>query len=133
MSNQNNRENVNLDSALKEIIKSNKLILELINKPLLSEQKKNLLNSPIFIEKISLIFNFYLRKEKAPVPQSANVNTNANSNSNEREDNIDLKDLEELKKKIKNDNFVQLTPCMEYILLYFADNLVKNINLLKLN
>jgi len=120
MSNQNNKDNLSQESSLKKIIQSNKLILDLLNKPSLSDLKKNLLNSSIFIEKISSLFNFYLKKEKIPIPQAAN----------DKEENKDLKELEDLKQKITNESNVKLTSCIEYILIYFADNLVRKNNLL---
>jgi len=103
MMNLNHREShLNKNSLLLEkILKSNKSILETLTKNLPSlgiEFKKQIINSSVFKEKMSLFFEYYTKKENV--------------------------DLTTFKNKLQPYHTVKITPVIESMLINLSENLV---------
>jgi len=86
---------------LEKILKSNKAILETLTKNIPGlglDIKKQIINSPILIEKMSLFFAYYTKKENV--------------------------DLTTFKTKLQADHSIKITPVIETMLVNLSENLV---------
>lgn len=90
---------------LEKILKSNKAILESLTNYAHGfnlELKKQILENPIFLEKMKSLFNFY------------------------KKENMDLVSL---RNKVPLDAFIRLSPYIESIIVNLSDNLVQKFSL----